>query len=61
VEGGGVDVGAVTVMVTLRVIEAPLLSVTVRDAVYEPVAYQCCGEGRFELVLSPKFQKYDAI
>ena len=60
-EAGGVDVEAVTLIVTLLVVDAPLLSVTVRDAVYVPVAYQCCGDASVELLVSPKFQKYDEI
>ena len=63
--GVGVGVGAgdppPTVIVTLLVVDAPLLSVTVSDATYVPVAYQCCGAASVEVEVSPKFHKYDAM
>ena len=46
---------------TLLVVVAPLLSVTVNEAVKEPAGYVCVGFALDDDVPSPKFQKYDAM
>src|ERR1700752_567081 len=59
---GGGGAGEVTLICTVSLAVAPLLWVTVSLAVYEPAEeYVCDGTAAVEVVLSPKFQAYDAM
>jgi hypothetical protein len=49
--------GELAFIETLFVAVAPLLSVTVREAEYEPAEYVCVGFADEDVLPSPKFQK----